>query len=178
MRKSLKVAAVVVGALVVVFVGGAYLVPSRWEVARSRVIPAPPAEVHAYVGDFAKWPAWSPFDTVDPTMRLVVDGPSAGVGARRSWTSEEMGNGSQTIVASDPSKGAAFDLTIEGFPTFRVDFAYEPAPGGGTKVTWSDRGEMGMNPVHRWFGLFMEPMMGDTFEKGLADLEKAVVAKR
>jgi hypothetical protein len=177
MRKFLKVTAIVVGVLLVVLVAGAYLVPAKWEVTRSRVVPAAPGAIHAYVADFAKWPAWSPFDHEDPEMRITVGATSAGVGAQRSWTSETMGNGSQTIVAADAAKGMACDLAIEGFPTFRVEFAYEPV-AGGTKVTWTDRGESGMNPLHRWFTLLMEPMLGPTFEKGLANLEAAVVAGR
>lgn len=101
----------------------------------------------------------------------------AGVGAKRSWRSEKVGNGSQTIVASDPAKGVKLLLEIEGFPSFDVDFAYEKV-AGGTNVTWTDRGDVGGNPVNRWFARMMGPMLGSTFEKGLADLDAVVTAKK
>jgi carbon monoxide dehydrogenase subunit G len=177
MKKFLMIAAWVVGSLVVIVVGGGLLLSPRWEVERSRVIAAPPEAIHPHVDDLAKWPAWSPFEKQDPAMTIEIGTPSSGVGARRSWKSESMGNGSQTIVASDPKKGVAFDLQMEGFPVFRGEFAFEPAEGG-TKVTWSDRGDVGGNPIHRWFALFSDSLMGETFDKGLADLETAVLTKR
>src|SRR3546814_19010105 len=44
--------------------------------------------------------------------------------------------------------------------------------GGGVRVTWSDAGDLGMRPLHRWFGLFFDRMIGGDFEKGLAKLKK------
>lgn len=176
MKKFRKVTAfVVVGLALVIVVGGLLLSPA-WHVARSRVIPAPSAAIHPYVEDLAKWPSWSPFEKQDPAMEIEVSTPSSGVGARRSWKSESMGNGTQTITKSDPAKGVTFDLQMEGFPVFQGEFAYEAA-SGGTKVTWTDRGDVGGNPIHRWFALFSDSLMGDTFDQGLADLETAVLAK-
>ena len=177
MKKALKIAAWVVVVLLVVVFGGGLLLSPKWEVSRSRVIAAPPAAIHAYVGDFAKWPAWSPFEHQDPAIVIDCPPPSSGVGAKRSWKSEKVGNGSQTIVASDPAKGMTFRLDIEGFPPFDGVFDYEPV-AGGTKVTWTDRGDAGGNPINRWFSKLMGPMMGTTFEKGLADLDAAVTAKK
>jgi hypothetical protein len=176
-RKALKIALWVVAVLLVVVFGGGMLLSPKWEVTRSRVIAAKPEAIHAYVGDLAKWPQWSPFDHEDPAMVIECGQPSAGVGARRSWRSESMGNGSQTIVTSDPAKGLKLLLEIEGFPSFDVEFAYEPS-AGGTNVTWTDRGDAGGNPINRWFAVMMGPMLGSTFEKGLADLDAAVVAKK
>src|SRR5207249_4772718 len=117
----------------------------------------------------------SPFEEEDPNIKITIDGPSSGVGAKRSWKSDKVGNGSQTIVASDPAHGMKFDLEIEGFPTFQGEFVYEPV-AGGTKVTWTDKGDVGGSPINRWFAKMMDGMMGSTFDKGLADLEAAVVA--
>ena len=38
-------------------------------------------------------------------------------------------------------------------------------------MTWMIEGHLGY-PVERVFGLFMESMLGPTFEKGLANLKK------
>jgi hypothetical protein len=177
MRKWMKWTLGVVGGLALVVVGGGLLLPSKWGVTRSRVIPAPPAAIHAYVGDFAKWPQWCPFDREDPTTRIALGATTSGVGGSRSWTSDRMGNGSQTITRTDPERGVAMRLDIDGFPPFEGEFAYETV-AGGTNVTWTDRGDVGASPINRWFALFCESMMGPTFEKGLADLDAAVVAER
>jgi carbon monoxide dehydrogenase subunit G len=176
-KKVLRVAAWVVAGLLVVVFGGGLLLSPKWEVARSRVIAAPPESIHAYVGDLEKWPVWSPFEKEDPAIVIECWQPSAGVGAKRSWRSEKVGNGSQTITASDPAKGLTIRLDIEGFPSFDAIFDYEPV-SGGTRVTWTDRGDAGGNPLNRWFSKLMEPMMGPTFERGLADLDAVVTARR
>ena len=47
----------------------------------------------------------------------------------------------------------------------------EPAEGG-VKVVWVDAGDLGMNPMSRWFGLFLDGMIGPDFEKGLAKMKR------
>ena len=49
----------------------------------------------------------------------------------------------------------------------------EPA-GSGTRVTWTNEGEMGANPVNRYFGLFMDRLVGPDFEGGLNNLRALV----
>jgi hypothetical protein len=70
-----------------------------------------------------------------------------------------------------------FRLEMEGFEPFEGIFAYERT-AAGTRVTWTDRGDVGGNPLMRWMALAMDPMMGPTFEKGLADLEAAAKAAK
>ena len=53
--------------------------------------------------------------------------------------------------------------------------ALEPA-GSATKVTWSNFGDLGGNPLVRYFGLVMDKMVGADFEAGLAGL-KALAEK-
>jgi hypothetical protein len=53
----------------------------------------------------------------------------------------------------------------------------EPA-AAGVKVVWVDAGELGMNPVHRWFGLFLDRIIGPDFERGLNNLKRLAEAKK
>ncbi len=43
--------------------------------------------------------------------------------------------------------------------------------GNGTRVTWTNEGDMGGNPVNRYFGLMMDRLVGPDFEAGLANLK-------
>ena len=107
---------IVGGVLVVFFVGG-MLLPRDFKVARSIVIAAPPEKIHPHIDSLAKWPAWSPFDTEDPTIVWEKSDQTAGVGAKRSWKSKKMGDGSQWITASDPKTGVEMKLvpvTVKG----------------------------------------------------------------
>ena len=53
----------------------------------------------------------------------------------------------------------------------------EAAGAGSSKVTWSNGGDLGMNPVGRYFGLFMDRMMGPDFQSGLEKLKSKVETK-
>ena len=47
-------------------------------------------------------------------------------------------------------------------------------PAAGTRVTWTNEGDMGANPVNRYFGLFMDRLVGPDFEGGLKNLKALV----
>jgi hypothetical protein len=166
----------IVGGIAVVFFVGGMLLPRKFEVVRSIVIAAPREKIHPHIDSLEKWPAWSPFDTEDPTIVWEKHGPQAGVGAKRSWKSRKMGDGEQTITASDPAKGVAMKLAMAGgcFEPFDIEFAYG-RESGGTRVTWTDRGRFPAAPHWRWMGfLFVERMCGKQFETGLAALKRVV----
>ena len=167
MRWFKRIAAGLLGLVLLLAVVG-LLMPSAWEVSRSRVIDASPETIHAAVADWSRWPEWSPFDKEDPDIVFTIDGPATGVGAKRSWTSPQMGDGSQTITSSDPARGMTFVLEMDGMQ-LEGEFVYEVVEGG-TRVTWTDRGDMGANPFMRLMAPALEGMLGDSFERGLENL--------
>lgn len=176
MNKAMKWVLISAGALVGVFVVGGLLAPRTWTVGRTRVIDAPPGVVHGLTADLARWPAWSPFDAADPAMVVTLSTQTQGVGAWRSWKSEEMGDGRMEIVKSDPGSGVEYSIEVGGGDPFSGRLVYEGAGPGRTRVTWVGDGDSGWNPLHRWFGLLMEPMIGPYFERGLAKLEEVAEA--
>jgi len=168
----------IVGGVVVVFFVGGMLLPRAFKVSRSIVIAAPPAKIHPHIESFEKWPAWSPFDTEDPTIVWDTSGPQSGVGAKRSWKSKKMGDGVQSITASDPNTGVSMKLAMAGgtFEPFDLRFDLVPEQGG-TRVTWTDSGTLPSAPHWRWMGNLLLPRMcGKSFENGLAALKKVVEA--
>jgi hypothetical protein len=168
-----EVALWIVGGVVVLVVGVGFMLPRPFAIARSVVIAAPAEAIHPFLDDLRNWPRWSTFDTADPDMRFEYAEPSSGVGARRTWKGRTMGDGSQEIVASDPRTGVSMKLQMTHMDHV-FDFAFAPEPGG-TRVTWSDRGEFPAAPHWRLLGhLFIERMLGGMFETGLAGLKRAV----
>jgi hypothetical protein len=163
----------IVGTVVVLFVGVGLVLPRAFEISRSIVIAAPPEAIHPFLDSFGNWPRWSPFDAEVPGIRFDVHEPASGVGAKRSWTSRQMGDGTQTIVASDPRKGIEMKFETAHMDHF-FDIALAPE-AGGTRVTWSDRGLFPAGPHWRVMGnLFIESMLGGMFERGLAALKRVV----
>ncbi|MFH2004905.1 MAG: SRPBCC family protein, partial [Bacteroidota bacterium] len=88
------------------------------------------------------------------------------------WDSKnpEVGYGSLTITASDPNKSIAMMMDFMESGTATGKFKFEKVEGG-TNVKWSMETDLGMNLIAKYFGLFMDKMVGPDFEKGLNKLK-------
>ena len=145
---------------------------SSFDIARSTTIEAAPARVHGLVNDFHEWPAWSPWEDVDPALRRTYSGPDSGVGAHYAWSgNRKAGSGSMEITSSTPQE---IDLRLSFLKPWKatneVSFTLVPV-GGGTEVTWRMRGEQ--KGAAAIFGKVfnMDKLLGKDFEKGLARLK-------
>jgi uncharacterized protein YndB with AHSA1/START domain len=173
-----KKIALVLGAVVVVFLVVVAMQPADFRIVRSTVISAPPADVFTQVNDFHNWAAWSPWEKLDPAMKKSFSGAAAGVGAIYDWTGDDkVGTGRMTLTDSQPSNLIRINLEfLKPFEATSItEFVFAP-DGGGTKVTWSMTGNN--NFMAKAAGLFMnmEKMVGGDFEKGLAQLKTAAEA--
>jgi polyketide cyclase/dehydrase/lipid transport protein len=146
----------------------------RYHVERSVSIKAPPERIHPSVSRLEEWPKWTAWTVAKyPDMKISYSGPSEGVGAKYEWEGESVGgHGELTITESEPAKGIKYAMAFEQMP-LSGGIRYEPT-GDTTKVTWFTEGELGMNPISRYFGLLMDSMMGPDFETGLANLKQRV----
>ena len=173
--KILKWLAGIVLALIVVFVGGAYLLPREVGAERSITVAASPEEVFPHLNSLKAFNEWSPWSGRDPDMVPAFSGPEEGVGATMTWESEQrdVGSGTQTITVSDPGKHIETALDFGEMGTATAWFDLE-AEGAGTKVTWSFQTDMGLNPIARWIGLGMDDWVGADYEQGLANLKARV----
>lgn len=166
---------IIIGLIVIVAaaVGGAFLLPQNVHVERSTVIAASPDQVFAVVNDLTRAKEWGPWYKREPNMKLTVDGPPAGVGAKISWESETEGKGSQEIVESTPFSTVKTKLEFEGAGTAYAVFVLTTVEGG-TNVLWSMDTDVGMNPVMRYMGMMFDTWVGKDYEEGLANLKQLV----
>lgn len=168
-KKILAGVLVVVLILVVVIA----LQPSTFRIIRSATIAAPAPVIFAEVNNLHHWERWSPWDKIDPAMKKTFDGPEEGEGASYAWAgNSEIGEGQMTIIESKPAELVKIRLDfyspMEG--TSISELRFVPS-GEKTEVSWSISGENDF--MGKAFGLFMDmdKMIGDNFEKGLADLK-------
>jgi uncharacterized protein YndB with AHSA1/START domain len=169
---------VAVALVVVVFAAVVAVQPSEFRVARSTTIAAPAPAVFAQVNDFRQWPAWSPYDKLDPAMKKTYDGPASGTGASYAWAgNSNAGVGRATITESRPNELVRIKLDFEQpfAGTALAEFRFKPE-GDRTVVEWSLAGTN--NFVAKAVHLFMnmDRMVGGQFEDGLAQL-KSVAEK-
>lgn len=163
--------------LVVLLVVGAVM-PNRYEVERRIAIAAAPERVHAFVGELKRWDEWTPWKEVDPSTQTTLGEKSTGVGASQSWTGDQ-GGGWLRFTECDPTTGIAFDMGFvngEHESPAKAEIRYR-ASGGQTEVVWSMSGTMDMPVIGSWVALAVGPMIGTSFDKGLAKLKQVAEAK-
>lgn len=131
-------------------------------------------KVYALVADFNQWKEWSPWYPMDTTTQYVFSGTPEKAGYSMEWKSEneDVGKGKMVLKTAEYAKKLSYNLSFEGWDMVSLsEFEFKPT-ANGVQVIWTDKGQLGWNPMARWFGLFMDKWMGKDFEKGLEKMEK------
>lgn len=168
LKKVLIGLVVVVGILVIVIATR----PATFHIERSQSIAAPAQVVFPLVNDFRDWPAWSPWEKLDPNLKRMHSGAPLGEGAMYAWSgNDQVGEGKMTIVESKPNRliGIKLEFIKPWTATNKTTFTFSGS-GDTTKVTWAMDGEN--NFMAKAFSMFMDmdSMVGKDFEKGLSSL--------
>ena len=176
--RFLRIAALAFALLAMMAAVGGMVLPSRWHSERSVVVRASPATLYPLIVGFrGGWSRWSPFGSpADKALAVVFSGPDQGVGATESWTGGNTPPGSLRIVSADPAKGVLYRLDEVGRSRVEGALTFATAPGG-TRVTWTDDGDLGKNPFKHYAGKQIEEMIGRGFDRGLAALKEQAEAR-
>ena len=149
-----------------------FLLPRKYKVERSVYIKSDKNLIYNLTSNFTKWTLWVPWTReMDSTAVYEIVGPDGQVGTVWKWSGKKLGEGSMTASELIPGKLVAYDLAFN-HGKYKSKGSLDIEPGDSCKVTWSDEGDLGYNPLARYMGLFMDRMMGPDFEKGLAKLKK------
>ncbi|MGD9930716.1 MAG: GyrI-like domain-containing protein [Mangrovibacterium sp.] len=150
----------------------AYFLPREVQLERSIGIHAPARVVFNQVNDLYSWDKWSVWNQLDPGMEITYQNGGIGEKAAYSWKSShpKVGDGKLTITGSSPydSIRLALEFGEESPSESWFRFSEEDEQ---TTVVWGFGADMGMNPLARWMGLFINRMVGPDFEKGLQNLK-------
>lgn len=174
----IKKIVIIVVVLVAALLGFAATRPDTFHIQRATSIKAPPQKIFAYINDFHRWGAWSPWEKKDPAMKRTLSGAAKGKGAVYAWEgNKDVGQGRMEIAEASPPTKARIKLDfVKPFETHNiVEFTLEPK-GDVTHVTWAMDGPMLF--ISKVMSLFVDidGMVGKDFEAGLANL-KAVAEK-
>jgi hypothetical protein len=171
---------IVLGAVVLlaaVVIGIGFVLPAEYKVERTIVIEAPPERIYPLVATPRRWTHWSIWTRRDPAMAIAYFGPESGTGAGWRWTSKTEGSGEMTLVEADPSFGMRYRLFFPDFDAVSTgDFLLQP-DGAGTRITWTNVGNVGRNPLKHYLAATMDRLVGPDFDAGLLNL-KAIVERR
>jgi hypothetical protein len=169
---TLTTIALLVAGIIAVLLLVCYALPSATTVTRSAVINANADTIYPLIASSQGFQRFNPYCDADPELTIELFGPENGVGSGFAFNGKE-GKGTQTIIEAEQNSQVTMqiDLGAMGKPiqTFRLE-----DQGDGTRVTWSTRADFGINPVGRVFGLFLDKMLGKTYERGLVNLANVV----
>lgn len=166
------------GLLIVGFVVVVLLQPGTFRIERSRDVAAPSWVVFNVVNNFHRWPAWSPWEKLDPNMKKQHSGSETGAGAVYEWSgNNDVGKGRMTITESTPPEKISIKLEfMEPFEATNTTlFSFTPK-GKGTTVTWAMEGQNDFMGKAMSLFMDMDAMVGKDFEAGLLQLDKVAAA--
>ena len=160
------------------FLVGGFLLPSKYQVEKDVVIDAHFEAIYPYLADLRKWQEWSAWTKkADPSLQIQYEGNETGEGSSQKWQGEKMGEGELMLTEANVGDGVYYVMKMnEGNIEMRGSIVFRPVSPTITKVIWNVSGELGDNPVFRYFGLLMDNMIANDLEQGLKNL-KAIVEK-
>lgn len=174
LKKILIGLAVLIVALLVI----GFLLPGKMEVSRSVTVNASAENVFDEFNDLKKWQEWQYWNSLEKPgeMTVTYGEKSEGTGATYSWDGKKTGKGTVTILESVPNKSVASEIDFTGSGKAQGLYTVEPE-GEGTKATMNFTFDNGMNPIGRWFSLFMKGEIEKAFDYGLAKVKERAEAK-
>lgn len=170
--------AIVVLVIIVLIIG--FFSPRKVTFERSIIINASSSSIFEEINSVKAMQAWMSWAKIDPEgTQYTYEGPESGVGSKVSWKSEhpDVGAGVQSIVESVKNEKTRTELYFEGYDNPNYADIIILKDNGANKVTWTFEGDMGSNPIYKLMGLFMENMLGPSYEKGLKNLKELVESK-
>lgn len=172
--KFLKWLGIIVGIIIAAFLLITAFLPSDYHIERSATVKSSPEMAYNYISDFNSWENWSVWREMDPGAEYTITGKGE-VGSKMAWKGEVSGTGELEIIDGTPGKELKMKLRfIEPWQMTSINtFTFEETEGG-TKITWSDAGELGF--IYRWFGLGMDDMMGPQFDSNLVNIKQQLEA--
>ena len=155
-----------------------FALPRSYKVERSIDINAPMIAIYPRIYNPKDWALWSVWNQRDPGMVVTYSGEPAGKGAKWAWQSKVEGGGKMEFTAAEFDKLIAYKITFTDFDgemTGRFEFSQA---GKAVRVRWIGEGDVGGNPLMRYFVLAMDRMLGADFEGGLKNLKALAEAAR
>ncbi|MFO1435257.1 MAG: SRPBCC family protein [Gammaproteobacteria bacterium] len=173
----LKLVLIAAAILVAALLAYAATKPNSFRVQRSIEIKASPEKIFPLINDLRQWPAWSPWERLDPGMKRTFGNISEGKGATFAWDgNNNVGAGSMEIIESIPGKVVYkldFLRPFEGHNTAEIMLAPN---GSATTVTWAMYGPQPYFAKVMSVIVNCDKMVGSQFSEGLSNM-KAVAEK-
>jgi len=158
-----------VGVLLLILALIPVFLPSHFTLSRSIQIKAPVGVVFSKLTDLNEYVKWNPFPEGDPSNKNKVTGN--GLNSFLTWQGDKTGEGKMLISGIEPDSriSVKMDFYKPMAAEAMVYWATKSNQDSTTELTWSY--EQDLTYFNRYWGLFMDAMMGQHFEKGLVNFK-------
>ncbi len=170
---TLQIILIILGSLITLFFLVAFFLPSSKTLYRSITIERPPDEIYNLVTDFSNYKKWNPWSAREPEAKGEMKGEPGNVGHKWIWDGKKIGQGYLEIKELEKGKSVRSDLIFSAPRKMTAEdiWKFDKIDENSTRVTWGHYSLLGY-PVERFFGLYLDKMLGPDFEQGLVNLKQ------
>lgn len=146
-----------------------------WTAKRTVFIGERPEAIYPYLNNIEKWQEWTVWTKKeDPAMSFDYTQKLTGAGAKASWKSKKMGNGSIKFLSIERGKSVTYEMFFGTVANAITGTITVERSGLGSVVVWIQQGNFGKNIFERYMGIIMDTVVGADMEKGLWNLRSKV----
>lgn len=176
--RILKIIGILLLVLIGVYLIGCLMGPKRVDATRSISIDAPVGLVYHTISDLSTWENWSYWNQMDTAMKVTYGDQTAGLGASYSWVDGKGETGNMEIIEAEKDQRMKTRIQFGNFPGYsNGEWTLEPGEEGTTTVNWHMTNDTDIPFLARAPLMKINDMIGDDFEKGLANLKSYVEKK-
>lgn len=176
--KVLKIIGIIIVVIVILGAGVIIFGPSETHMERSISIEAPVEEVFNEINGFKTFDQFSAWSAVDTTAKIIIEGPTSGVGASYNWQSDnpDLGTGTIEIIESDQNMMVKSKMNFEGYPGEPTASWILSEEDGKTKVIYT-YDETDISGIWKLFALGTESMIAPMYDQTLQKLKNRIESR-
>ena len=164
-----------VGLLIIV----GLILPDNAHIERKINIKANASAIFPHINSMKAFHQWSPWTVTDPNTQYDFSGPESGINSEMIWSNRSSSSGRGSQIITHVVKNERVDTILDfGEETHGISSFYLIEEHDGTQVTWTFDTKFGWDLFSRYIGLFMNKLIGPSYEKGLINLKVLVETKR
>lgn len=154
------------------FVAIALFLPSTRSVSHSVETNRPMSTITDVLTSYTRFRDWNALVNHDPSMKIDVSGPAAGVGARLDYRSNDVsvGEGSWELVEFEPGERIVYALDTKGRghdKRMTFDFERTGQRKQNVKIIQTYTVDYGWDLIGRYAGLYVTNNVGEDMKLGL-----------
>lgn len=172
---------IVISILLLAFIFSGYFIAPEFKVAHSVEAQATSQNIYPYLSNLNSWELWTNWNNgTDSTVSLQVGKSETDNKPILIVDGEQTSKKEIRITASDPLQGISYTMLIDGI--FELSGRIRTTPSSSnpkqTRIEWIAEGDMGYNPLFRYFKRFLEKWIKEDFKNSLEQLQRLSETKQ